>query len=96
MLRYGKEALYLEPGEIAVLANLARRAVPPGAPTHPNSLLLQALGKALADLVDGPGVMLAPAPPSAVRQAAQAYVKSGAVATANPNRPSGSQSVRPA
>jgi hypothetical protein len=75
MQRHGKDALYLEPGEIAVLAELARRSVPAGAPAHPNALLLAALGEALAEMVDGTGVVIAPAPVSAVRQAAHAYVR---------------------
>ncbi len=90
MERYGKDALYLEPGEIAVLAKLARRAVPAGAPAHPNALLLAALGKALAEMVDGPGVVIAPAPASAVRQAAQAYVRRSDDAAASQPRPGGS------
>ncbi len=93
MERYGKDALYLEPGEIAVLAKLARRAVPAGAPAHPNALLLAALGKALAEMVDGPGVVIAPAPASAVRQAAQAYVRSDEASASLP-RASGSTSAR--
>ena len=94
MLRCGKDALYLEPGEIALLAKLARRAVPAGAPTHPNALLLAALGKALAEMVDGTGVVIAPAPASAVRQAAQAYVRRSDEVAATLPRASGSTSVR--
>lgn len=95
MQQYGKDALYLEPGEIAVLVKLASRAVPAGAPAHPNALLLAALGKALAEMVDGAGVVIAPAPASAVRQAAQAYVRrSGDVAATLPRGSGGPKSVR--
>jgi hypothetical protein len=94
MLRCGKDALYLEPGEIAVLAKIARRAVPPGEPTHPNALLLAALGKALAEMVDGTGVVIAPAPASAVRQAAQAYVRADDASASPPRASGGPKSVR--
>ena len=94
MQQYGKDALYLEPGEIAVLAKLARRAVPAGEPTHPNALLLAALGKALAEMVDGVGVVIAPAPASAVRQAAQAYVRSDDASAGLPRAISGSKPLR--
>lgn len=75
MQQYGQDALYLEPGEIAALATLARRAVTPGAPTHPNALLLAALAKRLTEMADGPGVVMPPAPPAVVHQAAQAYIR---------------------
>ncbi len=75
MWRNGQDVLYLEPGEGAVRANLARRAVPPGPPTHPKSLLSSALTSALRAMVDGPEVVLASAPAAAVRDAAQAYLR---------------------
>ena len=94
MQHYGKDALYLEPGEIAVLAKLARRSVPAGAPAHPNALLLAALGEALAEMVDGAGVVIAPAPASAVRQAAQAYVRADDASASLPRANGGPKSVR--
>jgi hypothetical protein len=94
MQQYGKDALYLEPGEIAVLAKLARRSVPAGAPAHPNALLLAALGEALAEMVDGSGVVIAPAPTSAVRQAAQAYVRADDSSASLPRASGGPKSVR--
>ena len=98
MWRNRKGGIYLEPGEIAVMADLARRSVPPGPPAHPNALMLAALAEALAKMTDGPGAVLAPAPASVVRQAAQAYVRqsSDAPVTLNGRAPSGSKSIRPA
>ena len=74
MWRNGKGFIYLEPGEVAALAALARQAVPTGPATHPRELMLAAVADALRDMVDGIGVVVGPAPEVAVRQAAQAYV----------------------
>ena len=75
MWRNGKGFIYLEPGEVAALAALARQAVPTGPATHPRELMFAALGDVLGDVIDGPGVVLALAPAFVVRQAAQAYVQ---------------------
>jgi|GEM_PF-3422891 len=98
MWRNEKGGIYLEPGEVAVLADLSSRAVPPGPPTHPNTLMLAVLAEALAEMVTGPGVILAPAPAAVVRQAAQAYVRRPADASTalNGRIPVGSKSVCPA
>jgi hypothetical protein len=96
MLRCGKDALYLEPGEIAVLANLARQAVPPGPPTHPNALLLAVLAERLAEMAGGPGVVVSPAPAPVVRQAAEAYVHSGHAAAVSGHQGAPSTSIRSA
>ena len=74
MWRNRKGFIYLEPGEVAALVALARQAVPEGAATHPRELMFAALGDVLGDVIDGPGVVIAPAPASVVRPAAQAYV----------------------
>ena len=73
MLRKGKGIVYLEPGEIAALAALARQAAPKGPATHPRALMLAAVSEVLSELTDGPGVVIALAPQSVVHQAAQAY-----------------------
>ena len=75
MWRNGKGLVYLEPGEVAALAALARQAVPTGPATHPRELMFAALGEVLGDVIDGPGVVLALAPQSVVHQAAQAYIR---------------------
>jgi hypothetical protein len=93
-----KDRLYLEPGEIAVLADLARRPVPLGPPLHPNTLLLAALAEALGDMTDGAGVVIAPASQAVVHQAAQAYVRRSrdGQTVSDGHAPAGSESVRPA
>lgn len=79
MWRDAGGAIYLEPGEVALLAELARRAAPEGpqAPTHPGTLMLQALAAALSAWVDRPGVILAPAPVLTARRAARAHLLAG-------------------
>lgn len=74
MWRNGEGFAYLEPGEIAALAALARQSVPKGQPTHPRDLMLAAVADMLDEMTDGPGVVLALASAFVVRQAAQAYV----------------------
>ena len=93
MWRNGEGFAYLEPGEIAALAALARQAIPTGPATHPRELMLAAVADVLDEMTDAPGVVIAPAPASAVRQAAHAYVRSDDVAATLP-RASGSTSVR--
>lgn len=79
-----------------MIADLARQAVPAGPPTHPNELLLTALALALAEMEDGSGVVVTPAPAGVVRRAAQAYVRqpTDAPKTLNGHTPAGSKSVR--
>ena len=94
MWRNGKGLVYLEPGEVAALAALARQAVPTGPATHPRELMFAALGEVLGDVIDGPGVVLALAPESVVRQAARAYVRSDDASASLPRASGGSKSVR--
>ena len=68
--------LYLEPGEVAVLVDAARRAVPTGPARHPRELMLAAAADALAEVVEGDGVLVARAPAGVARRAAQAMVRS--------------------
>ena len=96
MWRNAHGGIYLEPGEISLLADLARRAIPAGPVTHPSALMLQALAAALSEMVDGPGVMVAPAPSSAVRLAAQAYVRGDVSAAPPGRRSSGPHAAQPA
>ena len=65
--------MFLEPDEIAALADAARQAVPPGPALHPRDLLLKALAEVFDAMIDG--ATMAPAPASVVRQAAAAYVR---------------------
>ena len=69
------EGIYLEPGEISVLADLARQAVPPGPPQHPKDLMLAALAAALSDMPAAAGVVVVPAPASVAREAARAHLR---------------------
>ena len=87
-----QHGLYLEPGELAVLASLARQVVPQGAPTHPRDLMLAALADVLDQVVDGAGVVVLPAPPEVVRQSARAYVHT---ATVRPMAMNGADFVDP-
>lgn len=75
MWRNDNGGIYLESGEVAVLADVARRAIPPGPATHPRHLLLAALATALGEMVEGPGAVLTPAPAAVVRRAAQDYLR---------------------
>lgn len=87
------QGIYLEPGEVAILANLARQAVPAGPPQHPRGLMLAALASALSDMPTAAGVVVLPAPPAVARQAARAHLCPSA---ALPASPSACKSVRPA
>ena len=84
---------YLEPGEIAVLAAVAARAVPSGPSQHPNDIMLQALSDALQGMVAGSGVVVVPAPSVVVQQAGRAYVRQ---CTAVPAALSGGKATCPA
>lgn len=70
-----RNGVYLEPGEVAILADLADRAVPSGPATHPSALMLAALARVLSKMIDGPGVVVAPAPAAIVHQAAMSQVQ---------------------
>ena len=94
MLRKGKGIVYLEPGEIAALAALARQAAPKEPATHPRELMLAAVADVLGEMTDGPGVVLALAPEAVVRQAAQAYVHQPTDAHATPAEPIPARSHR--
>ena len=74
MWRAGQGGIYLEPGEVSILAGLALEAVPYGPPSHPRDLLLAALAAVLEEIGEDGGVILAPAPPSVRREAAAAHV----------------------
>jgi len=67
--------LYLEPGEIAILADLARQAVPGGSPQHPRDLMLAALASALSNMPSAAGVLVLPAPPAVAQEAARAHLR---------------------
>ena len=77
------EALYLEPGELGVIAAVARRAAEVMAAPHPQALFLRALADALDGLLQGdrpPGRVVAPASPEFAQAAALALVRSAASA----------------
>lgn len=65
--------LYLEPGEVAALADALGRALPPGPPQHPGDLMLAALAHALPRLGGSQGLVIGQADVAIAHQAAQAY-----------------------
>lgn len=85
--------VYLEPGEIAILADLARQAVPSGPAQHPKDLMLAALAAALSDMPAAAGIVVLPASPAVAREAAGAHLRPSA---AVPPSRSTCKSVRPA
>ncbi len=73
-------ALYLEPGELGVIAVVARRAANGMAAPHPQALFLHALADALDGLLQGdrpPGRAIVPASPEFALAAARALVRFG-------------------
>ena len=80
-----KGVLYLEPGELGVIAAVARRAAEGMAAPHPQALFLHALADALEGLLQGerpPGRVVAPASPEFAQAAARALVRSDGAADA--------------
>ena len=98
MWRNSDGGLYLEPGEIAALAEAAQRMVPPDEPTHPRDLMLSALAALLDAMTAACGVVVTPAPSAVAHRAAQAYVRRSSDATLEPasRLPHTPRSLRPA
>lgn len=72
MWRSEQGALYLEPGEVAALADAIRQVLPLGPPQHPRDLMLAALAQALPRLGGTDGLLLAQAGVAIVQEAAAA------------------------
>ena len=78
MWRTGRRGLYLEPDELAALADAARQTPPPARPepaARSNALFLAAVAAARSEMVEGPGVWAVPAPTAVRRLAARALVR---------------------
>ncbi len=71
----GHAHVYLEPGEVALVAEQLRRARRPGPVLHPRDLLLQALADALGGLPTSEGIVLGPACSRWSRRAALALMR---------------------
>lgn len=65
--------VYLEPGEVAALRAALQHALPQRPPHHPSELMLAALVDALSDVGNPQGIILSPATPAVVQDAARAF-----------------------
>ena len=77
------------------MAAAVRCAVPSGEPTHPRDLLLETLAEVLDGMTVGAGIVLATAPATVVRRAAEAYLRpSDAAPVTDARLPRAARSVR--